>query len=100
MRRKVLPMNLVAARSVVLRVRHNPEGDAVVAMANQIVRCMLQFVLPAVKKRLYPSSPVVTGRFTAGIALNPNPGAIAGKYSGYGLPGFLCDSGEFCYFIS
>jgi hypothetical protein len=82
MRKKALSMNLVVVQSVVLPVRHKREIiAAVVVMVNQNGRCMLRFVLLAGKKRLYLSSPVVIGLFTAEIVLRHNPEEIAIEYS-------------------
>jgi hypothetical protein len=51
----------------------------VVDMAALNARCFLRYALPAEKKPQCHSSPVEIGLFTAGIAIDRNPVAIAGK---------------------
>jgi len=75
--RRVLPMSRGAARNAVQLAKL--VTVMVVDMAALNARCFLRYALPVEKTPQCHSSPVEIGLFTAGIAIDRNPVAIAGK---------------------
>lgn len=69
--KRVLKTNQVVARAAEELANRNAADMAIQAVEKN-AKCSVLFVLPVVKKQPYRLNPLVTDRFTAGIASRPD----------------------------